>query len=216
MRVLEQTGIRRRFSVPKTTTEHTTPFMASEQQVKRYLAYWFQLGKKVLIRNGDAAVLAQSVFTQDRYSDEFERIWQLIVSPESGDCYLEGTHETIAQLLTPRWIIEPCVRCDMPVPMINIGLPPEVCPCNDLATWPNTEIPLPRGPVDTQNRLSEIRDRLNKARSQRELSDDIPSTQNSDSEISRNMLSDQWRLGEILDSTKPSTQGDRINKISAT
>lgn len=199
--------------------------MASEQQVKRYLAYWFQLGKKVVIRNGDAAVLPQSVFTQDRYSDEFERIWQLILSPESGDCYLEGTHETIAQLLTPRWIIEACVRCDMPVPMINIGLPPEVCPCNDLPTWPNTEIPLPRGPVDTQNRLSEIRDRLNTARSQREFSDDISSNQNPDTETPRNMLSSQWRLGEIRDGIKRGSTGDcsqeappspRINSISKT
>ena len=216
MRVFEPSEIRRRFSVPKTTTEHTTPFMASEQQVKRYLAYWFQLGKKVLIRKGDAAVLPKSVFTQDRYSDEFECIWQLILSPESGDCYLEGTHETIAQLLTPRWIIEPCVRCEMPVPMINIGLPPEVCPCNDLPTWPNTEIPLPRGPVDTQNRLSEIRERLHRSKSQRELSDDISSIENSDSEIPCNMLSGQWRLGEIRDDTKHSTQGDCINTISTT
>ena len=190
--------------------------MASEQQVKRYLAYWFQLGKKVLIRNGDASLLPQSVFTHDRYSDEFERIWQLIRSPESGDCYLEGTHETIAQLLTPRWLVEPCVRCDMPVPMINIGLPPEVCPCNDLPTWPNTEIPLPRGPIDTQNRLREIRDRLNPAKSQRELSDDLSSTEYSDSGIPRNMLSARWRLGEIQDDTKHSTKGDCINSVSKT
>jgi hypothetical protein len=65
--------------------------MASEQQVKRYLAYWFQLGKKVVIRNGNSALSPQPVMTGDRYSDEFESIWQQILSPDSGDCYLEGT-----------------------------------------------------------------------------------------------------------------------------
>ncbi|MBD2016721.1 hypothetical protein H6F96_22490 [Microcoleus sp. FACHB-53] len=147
--------------------------MASEQQVKRYLAYWFQLGKKVLIGNGDSAVLPQSVIAGDRYSDDFERIWQLILSPESGDCYLDGTDQTIAELLMSKWVIEPCVRCEMPVPIINIGLPPELCPCNDLPTWPNTEIPAPREPVSSQTRLSQIRDRLNHAKHEGELQDDL-------------------------------------------
>ncbi len=173
--------------------------MASEQQVKRYLAYWFQLGKKVVIRNGDSAVLPQSVIAGNRYSDEFESIWQLILSPESGDCYLEGTRERIADLLTPKWIIEPCVRCDMPVPMINIGLPPELCPCNDIPTWPNTEIPLPREPINTQKHLQGIRDRLNKAKSQHESSEDTSSSPATDSQLPRNSSSGQGRLIEIRD-----------------
>jgi hypothetical protein len=163
--------------------------MASEQQVKRYLAYWFQLGKRVLIRNGDSAVLPESVIAGDRYSDEFESIWQLILSPESGDCYLEGTHERIAELLAPKWIIEPCVRCDMPVPMINIGLPPELCPCNDLPTWPNTEIPTPREPVSSHNRLREIRDRLNKTRGQGKSREDLSTSPSLESPVPRNTIS---------------------------
>ena len=139
--------------------------MASEQQVKRYLAYWFQLGKKVVIGNGNSALLPQPVMVGNRYSDEFERIWQQILAPDSGDCYLEGTAETIAHLLTPQWDLEPCVRCDMPVPVINVGMPPEACPCRDLPTWPNTELPLPREPVDSQGRLNQIRERLHKANS---------------------------------------------------
>jgi hypothetical protein len=59
------------------------PFMASEQQIKRYLAYWLQLGKKVVIRNGDLTLQPQSVIAGDRYSDEFESIWQQILSPET-------------------------------------------------------------------------------------------------------------------------------------
>ncbi len=139
--------------------------MASEQQVKRYLSYWFQLGKKVVIRNGEATLRPQLVFAGDRYSDEFESIWQRILSPDSGDCHLEGTPQTIADLLTPRWSLEPCARCDMPVPLINMGIQPELCPCNDLPTWPNTELPPPREPVDSTDRLRAIRDRLSQTQS---------------------------------------------------
>jgi hypothetical protein len=134
--------------------------MASEQQVKRYLAYWFQLGKKVVIRNGQSSVLPQPVISGDRYSEQFEQVWQQLLSPDSGDCYLEGTQETIGDLLTPKWDISPCSRCEMPVPLINVGMPPELCPCNDLPTWPNTELPAPRDPVNSTGRLQTIRDRL--------------------------------------------------------
>jgi hypothetical protein len=139
--------------------------MASEQQVKRYLAYWFQLGKKVVINNGRSALLPKPVMIGNIYSDEFERIWQEILSPESGDCYLEATNETIAELLTPQWDIDPCTRCDMPVPIFKVGMPPELCPCNDLPTWPNTELPAPREPISSQTRLGEIRERLDKSQS---------------------------------------------------
>ncbi|WP_341733906.1 hypothetical protein [Microcoleus sp. EPA2] len=134
--------------------------MASEYEVRKYIAYWFQLGKKVLIRNGSEALLPKPVIAGDRYSQEFEKCWQKIVSPDSGDCYLEGTKETIGELLTPAWEISPCARCAMPVPFRDSGMPAECCPCNDLAHWPNTEIPQPRSPVNTQLQLSGIRDRL--------------------------------------------------------
>ncbi|MEK0179829.1 MAG: hypothetical protein EAZ78_16055 [Oscillatoriales cyanobacterium] len=134
--------------------------MASEYEVRKYIAYWFQLGKKVLIRNGSEALLPKPVIAGDRYSQEFEECWQKIVSPDSGDCYLEGTKETIGELLTPAWEISPCARCAMPVPLRDSGMPAECCPCNDLAHWPNTEIPQPRSPVSSQLQLSGIRDRL--------------------------------------------------------
>jgi hypothetical protein len=134
--------------------------MASEQQVKQYLSYWFQLGKTVLIDNGREALLPKPVISGDRYSEEFEKCWQRILLPESGDCYLEGTDETIAQLLTPAWDVSPCSRCTMPVPVMNAGVASLVCPCFDLSSWPNTEVPTPRSPVDSQRRLKDIRDRL--------------------------------------------------------
>ncbi|MEH1942236.1 MAG: hypothetical protein V7L01_18755 [Nostoc sp.] len=144
--------------------------MATKQQVREYLAYWFQLGKKVITGNGKASFLPQdarglaiaplSVLNGDRYSEEFEECWQKILSPESGDCYLEGTHETIAELLTPAWDMVRCGRCSMPVAARNVGMPALLCPCNDLPNWPNTELPAPREPINTQDQLQRIRDRL--------------------------------------------------------
>ncbi|GAA6615136.1 hypothetical protein [Scytonema sp. NUACC26] len=134
--------------------------MASTKDVKRYLAYWFQLGKKVVIDNGAATLQPREVIRGDRYSDEFEECWQKVTSPDMGDCYLEGTHETIAELLTPAWEVSACARCNMPIPARNVGMPPLLCPCFDLPGWPNTELPQPRCPVDNQEQLKSIRDRL--------------------------------------------------------
>jgi hypothetical protein len=175
------------------------PFMASEQQIKRYLAYWLQLGKKVVIRNGDLTLQPQSVIAGARYSDEFESIWQQILSPESGDCYLEGTTQTIGELLTPRWNLDPCARCDMPVPVINIGMPPELCPCNDLPLWPNTDIPAPREPVRSHERLREIRDRLHKTEGQREPQQDLSDSPNTETPTPGDAVNSQGRLSEIRD-----------------
>ena len=138
--------------------------MASEQQVKRYIAYWLQLGKKIVIPKLNLQLSPQKVIAGENYSQEFEEIWQLVLSAASGDCHLEGTSQTIAQLLTPKWDLEPCSRCDMPVPIINIGLLEGNCTCSDLPSWPNTDIPKPREPVSNQERLGNIRDRLQKTR----------------------------------------------------
>lgn len=140
--------------------------MASEQEVRRYLAYWFQLGKKVLMDYSSKAILPQPVIRGDRYSEEFEDCWRQIIAPNSGNCYLEGTQETVAQLLTPAWDLESCARCDMPLAVRSVGMPPLSCPCDDLSNWPNTEVPAPRSPVNSQAQLSNIRQRLLKTNSQ--------------------------------------------------
>jgi hypothetical protein len=134
--------------------------MASAQEVRKYLAYWFQLGKHIVIRNGQESLLPQPVIQGDRYTQAFEDCWQQITSPNAGDCYLEGTEETVAELLTPGWIVTPCARCYMPVPVVNIGVPSLSCPCNDIPNWPNTELPAPRSPVNSQTQLKTIHDRL--------------------------------------------------------
>jgi hypothetical protein len=134
--------------------------MASEEQVKRYLSYWFQLGKKVVIDDGREAVRPEPVIQGNRYSQAFENIWQQILSFDRGDCHLQGTSQTIAELLSSEWDVSPCARCEMPVPVRDLGMPPDLCPCHDLSTWPNTELPTPRDPVNSQDRLGRIRDRL--------------------------------------------------------
>lgn len=134
--------------------------MASQHQVRQYLAYWFQLGKKVFVRNGSVALLPKPVVAGDRYSQEFEDCWQEIMAPDSGDCYLEATRETIAELLTPAWEIESCARCAMPIPLRRAGMPPENCPCFNLENWPDNETPQPRSPIDSRTHLINICNRL--------------------------------------------------------
>jgi hypothetical protein len=134
--------------------------MASQHQVRQYLAYWFQLGKPVICNGGKDTLLPRSVIQGDRYSPEFDTCWEKIQAIDAGDCYLEGTITTIAELLSPAWEITACCRCTMPVPMPNVGMPPPTCPCVDLPDWPNTEVPMPRSPVNSQILLQQIRDRL--------------------------------------------------------
>jgi hypothetical protein len=134
--------------------------MASEQDVKQYLAYWFQLGKGVVMPGEREVVLPSSVLCGNRYSPEFEALWQHLRSRPLGESYLQGTHQTIAELLDVRWEISPCARCSMLVPMPYVGIPTVECPCADMPTWPNTELPMPRLPMNDYERLGTIRDRL--------------------------------------------------------
>ncbi|MEA5576399.1 hypothetical protein [Anabaena sp. UHCC 0451] len=132
--------------------------MANKQEVKKYLSHWFQLGKKVIVGHSHQSFSPNPVIKGDRYSPEFEESWETILSLETRDCYLEGTQETIAELLTPNWEILPCGRCAMPVPIKTMGMPSTLCPCYYLSTWPNNELPQPRCPVNSQEQLTEIRD----------------------------------------------------------
>lgn len=136
--------------------------MASPQQVKKYLAHWFQLGKPVRFGRGGEARLPQSVVSGDRYSQEFERCWEEILSPASGSCYLEGTDYTIDELLSDTWQMSECCRCTMPVPLpvSQAGSETLLCPCADLDNWPDLDLPAPRTPVDSRLHLQRIRNRV--------------------------------------------------------
>ena len=136
--------------------------MASQSQIKTYLAYWFQLGKQVFLSKENRKLLPQPVIEGDRYSPEFEDCWQTIIVNNGKDCYLQGTEQSIEELLTPAWNITACARCNMPVPTIELGIQPTACPCNDLPEWPNAELPQPRSPISTIVHLSKIKARLQK------------------------------------------------------
>ncbi|MEO0489344.1 MAG: hypothetical protein AAF215_31460 [Cyanobacteria bacterium P01_A01_bin.123] len=133
--------------------------MASPAQIKQYLAYWFQLGKRIIVNNQQPQ-LPLPIFQGHDYSPAFEICWQQIMANGGKNSYLEGTDQTIADLLQPAWDFSNCARCEMPVPMAIADYGETLCPCNDLPTWPNTEIPRPRSPVDTQSHLTSIQKRL--------------------------------------------------------
>jgi hypothetical protein len=136
--------------------------MATPTEVKQYLAYWFQLGKKVRqeIDNGEREYLPQPVLAENSYSRDFEECWQNIIDSNPDRAYLEGTDSSIGELLSSQWDVSPCARCEMPVPVKNAGIADLSCPCEGLDTWPNNDIPRPRSPVNSQQRLRGIRDRV--------------------------------------------------------
>jgi len=135
--------------------------MASIIEVKEYLAYWFQLGKRVVMPKSQKKLLPIPVFERSKYSLVFEEYWQEILTTKE-DCYLDGTEQTIKELLTPVWEIINCSRCTLPVPA-NHGHPYcSLCPCADIPSWPNLELPLPKIPSNDQEHLSHLQFRLQK------------------------------------------------------
>lgn len=134
--------------------------MASQEQVREYLAYWFQLGKPVVLQNGRAQCLPAPIFIGNHYSQAFEDCWRQIIAVDGQGCYLEGTDQTIAALMSPAWDLAACARCSMPVPLPEVGLSSEPCPCNDLPSWPNSEVPQPRSAVNTHRHLGDLKQRL--------------------------------------------------------
>lgn len=134
--------------------------MASETQVRTYLAHWFQLGKKLVWCNGIETILPRPIIVGHRFSDQFEECWQKIINVGGKDCYLEGSVTTIEQLLSPAWNIDKCARCEMPVPIVEQGNQPLDCVCSDLPNWPNNELPQPRLPINNYTQLDKIKARL--------------------------------------------------------
>jgi hypothetical protein len=131
--------------------------MAASEQVKKYLACWFQLGKQVRLQKGQQLLHPQAVLAGgDHYTPEFETCWQQILAANPQECYLEGTSQTLADLLSDAWQITDCARCAMPVPMRDLGISDFACPCHDLNDWPNTDLPSPRSPISNQQQLGRI------------------------------------------------------------
>lgn len=134
--------------------------MASQEQVREYLAHWFQLGKPIVLENGKAECLPYPIFFGNRYSQAFEECWQQVLHVGGEGCYLKGTGQTIAMLLSPAWALVGCARCSMPIPLPDLGSSDYPCPCHDLTIWPNYDVPLPRMAADTHQFLTVLQKRL--------------------------------------------------------
>lgn len=134
--------------------------MASPTDVKNYLAHWFQLGKQVVSDDGRVSYGPNKVIQGDRFCPEFEDCWRKILAAEGKALYLKGTDQTIQQLLSPDWEVVNCARCDMPKPMPEIEITPHQCPCADLPSWPNNEIPRPRLPIDNYRHLHQMVEKM--------------------------------------------------------
>ncbi|NKB18516.1 MAG: hypothetical protein HC770_11595 [Pseudanabaena sp. CRU_2_10] len=118
------------------------------------------MGKKVFIQSQNKLVGVKCVVRGESYTNEFEQLWAEISDPRSGDVYLDGTDESIQELLSPKWEVVSCARCEMPIP---IGMGPQaaqICPCNNFGCYPNLEAIAPREPVITAKHLSSIMSRL--------------------------------------------------------
>ena len=136
--------------------------MASSEEVKQYLACWLQLGKKLVVDNGKEVICPETIVVNNQYSSEFEDCWQKVLAMGGKNCYLEGVEPTIDILLSPAWDVTACVKCQMPIPQLDLGLQsPPGCPCVDIPLWPNLDLPLPRSPIDNQSHLNTIKARLN-------------------------------------------------------
>ena len=137
--------------------------VATVEQVKRYFAYWFQVGKPVILPVGDRRLLPDPVVIGNHYSEDFEACWAELLQPQNQDAHLEGTRHTLKDLLSDHWDILSCARCTMPVPIHTRGRDSD-CPCADLNNWPNLNLPIPNTPDNIRNQLSGIHKRLQERR----------------------------------------------------
>ena len=134
--------------------------MASQTQVKKCLALWFQLGHAVVTDDhSNRQLCPQPVFYQDRYTPEFEQAWSEVIE-DAAAWYLEGAPMAIADLLSSTWDIIPCSNCLMPIPASIFGEGAKPCLCQDLAFWPNSDLPMPRLPANGQSHLCNLCERL--------------------------------------------------------
>ncbi|MEM1252059.1 MAG: hypothetical protein AAGI69_06465 [Cyanobacteria bacterium P01_H01_bin.21] len=158
--------------------------MASPREVQNYLAYWFQLGKSVHISNGRTTERPTPVLEGHQFSRAFQNCWQDIMAVGGRDCYLDGTTETIEQLLSSRWEITSCARCSIPVAMSNVMPVAQLCPCGDIDTWPNDDLPAPHMPINNSKHFNRLKTRL----SQHPMDEHQPERQANSQKSTKNNL----------------------------
>jgi hypothetical protein len=106
--------------------------MATQDQVREFLAHWFQLGKPVVLAEDRGECLPSPMFYKGGYSQSFEDCWHQIMVTSGQGCYLRA----------PPKALPPCSR-----PPGNCRL----CPLRDARRYSHfgpeyLPLPLPRSP----------------------------------------------------------------------
>ncbi|TAD78192.1 MAG: hypothetical protein EA001_08200 [Oscillatoriales cyanobacterium] len=133
--------------------------MVSEDRVKQYIALWMQLGKPVVCDRDNQHLGTFSVIRGQSYSPDFEQLWQTICQAPHH-YHLAATPCSIGDLLEGHWDLLPCARCTLLQPVNESVIEAGPCPCQDLASWPDDNLPLPRQPINNQDYLYKIQLRL--------------------------------------------------------
>jgi len=135
--------------------------MASRTLVKNYLAQWMQMGKGVTLSNYGEEVHIHKIIQGERYSPLFNKLWDEIITKQAAEAYLTGTSQTIGDLLSNKWEIIGCARCNLLVPSLDLGARvPVCCPCDDIPNHPNLDSISPHIPVTLVQHLEDLCDRL--------------------------------------------------------
>jgi CHAD domain-containing protein len=135
--------------------------MASHTLVKNYLAQWMQMGKTVSLSTEGEEVSIWKILQDEKYSSLFNEFWDEISTTKAHTAYLTGTDQTIGDLLSNRWEIIACARCNLLLPSIDMGpRVPVCCPCDDLPNHPNLDLVMPHLPVKLLSHLDDLCDRL--------------------------------------------------------
>jgi hypothetical protein len=135
--------------------------MASRTLVKNYIAQWMQMGKSVSLSTQGEQVSIYKILNGEEYSSLFNKLWDEISTTKADQAYLDGTDQTIDDLLSDRWEIIGCARCSLLVPSLDLGpRVPVCCPCDDLPSHPNLDLVAPHVPVKLSTAINGLCDRL--------------------------------------------------------
>jgi hypothetical protein len=135
--------------------------MAARTLVKNYLAQWMQMGKSVSLSNHGEDIRIYKILQGEKYSPLFNKLWDEIIAHKTEEAHLSGTGQTISDLLSNKWDIIACARCNLLVPCIEMGpRVPVCCPCDDLPNHPNLDSISPHVSVTLAEHVDELCDRL--------------------------------------------------------
>lgn len=152
--------------------------MASRTLVKNYLAQWMQMGKTVTLSPRGEEVHIYKIIQGEKYSALFNQLWDEISTTKAQEAYLSGTDQSIEELLSNKWEIIACARCNLLVPSVDMGpRAPVCCPCDDIPNHPNLDSVSPHIPVTLVSHIEDLCDRLaqkadNQSLDAQDISDD--------------------------------------------